>query len=172
MARQRMAGTRLSMGNRRRVRVTARSRLCPLPAKAGRDSDSEIVSTQYLRMKDANMYEALWAYCEWKHGKTNGRYSTVFPARELSPQRARAGHRQQSSKKSPRSQLGDPPPNPLGFNAFSPGFQGPREPLGNPTRSRRIPAPESALGSHPCVALSSAQVTMSLARISHRVCPR
>src|SRR5712671_439188 len=88
--------------------------------------------------------------------------STVFPARELSPQRARAGNRQQSSKKSPRFPLGDPPPSPLGFNAFSPGFQGPRERLALPLTLAGIPAPESALGSHPCVALSSAQVTISL----------
>jgi hypothetical protein len=47
-------------------------------------------------------------------------------------------------------------PSPLGFIAFAPGLSWAAERV---ARSAEIPAPESALGSHPCVALSSAQVS-------------
>jgi hypothetical protein len=153
------------MGNRRRVRVTALSRLCPRPAKAGRDSDSEIVSTQYLRMKDANMYEALWAYCVWKHGKTNGRYPQSFrpgnyPHSEFE---LAIGNRRAARH---RSVLhgGILPQAPWDLTLSRQDCRARESPWENPISSRGIPASESALGSHPCVALSSAQVTISLER--------
>ena len=57
--------------------------------------------------------------------------------------------------------VGDSVPKPLGFNAFAPEcpcF------MGGWCRPA-IPAAGSALGSHPCVALSSAQVKPSINRV-------
>ncbi len=50
--------------------------------------------------------------------------------------------------------LGDAVPKPLGFTAFPPEWLFPWGGWRRPA----IPAAGSALGSHPCVALSSAQV--------------
>ncbi len=57
--------------------------------------------------------------------------------------------------------LGDAVPKPLGFTAFPPEwlfFLGRLAPPRHACVRYRIPAAGSALGSHPCVALSSAQV--------------
>src|SRR5260370_41755721 len=73
-----MSETRQWILNRRRVRVTAWSRPCPLPAQAGRDSATEIVSTQSLRMKDPNLYEArrgLLRMEAWQKRTVNNRLS-------------------------------------------------------------------------------------------------
>ena len=157
-----MAGTRSSMGNRRRVRVTARSRLCPLPAKAGRDSDAEIVSTQYLRMKNTNMYEALWVYCVWKHGKTNGRYPQSFRPGNYPHSGLKLAIGNRAARHRSVLHWGILPQSPWDLTLSRQDSRARESRWGNPTRSRGIPAPGSALGSHPCVALSSAQVTMSL----------
>ena len=56
---------------------------------------------------------------------------------------------------------GDSVPKPLGFSAFSPEWLFSLGRLAPPRHAcvrYRIPAAGSALGSHPCVALSSAQV--------------
>jgi len=55
------------------------------------------------------------------------------------------------------SSVGGSAPKPPGFIAFAPGLSWSAE--ASCARSAEIPAPESALGSHPCVALSSAQVS-------------
>ena len=157
-----MAGTRSSMGNRRRVRVTALSRLCPLPAKAGGDSVSEIVSTQYLRMKDANMYEALWAYCVWKHGKTNGRYPPSFRPGNYPHSEFELAIGNRAARHRSVLHGGILPQAPWDLTLSRQDSRAHESRWRTPTGSRGIPAPESALGSHPCVALSSAQVTISL----------
>src|SRR5258708_10276154 len=54
---------------------------------------------------------------------------------------------------SPPPGTGDSVPRPLGLSAFAPGLL---KKAGSAKRSRAVPATESALGSHPCVALSSA----------------
>ena len=56
-----------------------------------------------------------------------------------------------------RFEMGALPPNPLGFFAFAPGFLGRKSEI---TRSRGIPAAESALGFHPWRALSSVQAAL------------
>jgi hypothetical protein len=61
-----------------------------------------------------------------------------------------------------RCLIGDAVPKPLGFTAFPPEwlilFLGRLMPPHHAGVRYRIPAAGSALGSHPCVALSSAQV--------------
>jgi len=153
-----MATTRHSIVNRRRVRVTAWSRLCPRPAKVGRDSATEIVSTQSLQMKDPSLYEASLAYCVWKHGKTNGHNSLSFSGQATIPSTGpRVFHRPQSQAEPERS-WGILPQTPWDLSLW-------RQDSGTArasARPRGIPAPESALGSHPCVALPAAQVTVSI----------
>lgn len=151
-----MAETRQWIVNRRRVRVTALSRLCPLPAKAGRDSVTEIVSTQPLRMKDPNLYEAPWAYCAWKHGKTNGHKSPVFFGRATI---LTTGVEVSMANRSMRNQSvvtwGILPQAPWDLSLWRQDSGSPARATCARPRPRGIPASESALGSHPCVALSS-----------------
>ena len=153
-----MATTRQRMVNRRRVRVTAWSRLCPRPAQAERDSASEIVSTQSLRMKDPNLYEASSAYCVWKHGKTNGHNPRSFSGQATIPTTGRRVLHRQQSPAEPERFRGILPQTPWDFSLCRQD-SGPARASARP---RGIPAPESALRSHPCVALSSAQVTVSI----------
>jgi hypothetical protein len=109
------------------------------------------------------MYEALWAYCVWKHGKTNGRYPQSFrpgnyPHSEFE---LAIGNRRAARH---RSVLhgGILPQAPWDLTLSRQDSRAHQSRWRTPTGSGGIPAPESALGSHPCVALSSAQVTMSL----------
>jgi hypothetical protein len=53
--------------------------------------------------------------------------------------------------------IGDSVPKPLGFTAFAPEMAASWR-CGAASAARAIPASESALRSHPCVAVSSAQV--------------
>jgi hypothetical protein len=152
-----MATTRHSIVNRRRVRVTAWSRLCPRPAKVGRDSASEIVSTQSLRMKDPSLYEASSAYCVWKHGKTNGHNLLSFSSQATIPTTGPSSFPQQRQAE-PARRWGILPQTPWDLSLWRQD-SGPARASARP---RGIPAPEPALGSHPCVALPSAQVTVSI----------
>src|SRR3984893_1316285 len=56
--------------------------------------------------------------------------------------------------RNPKLPIGGPAPAPLGFNAVAPEWLC----YGAADAAPAIPAAESTLGSHPCVALSSAQV--------------
>jgi hypothetical protein len=108
------------------------------------------------------MYEARWAYCVWKHGKTNGRYRQSFrpgnyPHNELELANGNGAVRNRHVL-----HWGILPQTPWDLTLSRQDSRARESRWGNPNRSRGIPAPESALGSHPCVALSSAQVTMSL----------
>jgi hypothetical protein len=141
-----MATTRHSIVNRRRVRVTAWSRLCPRPAKVGRDSATEIVSTQSLQMKDPSLYEASLAYCVWKHGKRTVTTLCLFRARQQSHQPVLEFSIAHKARRS-QSVLGGSSPKPPGIYRFGARIQGPREralalaesrPLSR--RSGRIPA--------------------------------
>ena len=156
-----MTGTRQLNLNRRRVRVTAWSWLCPHPAKTGCDSATEIVSTQPVRMKDSNLYEAPWAYCVWKHGKTNGHYLLVFfgPGNDPQNRPLEFSIANRAMRKQSVLRWGIFPQTPWNLPLCRQDSGPARAACARP---RGIPAAESALGSHSCVALSSAQVSVSI----------
>jgi hypothetical protein len=153
-----MSETRQWILNRRRVGVTAWSWPCPLPAQAGRDSATEIVSTQSLRMKDPNLYEArrgLLRMEAWQKRTVNIRLS--FRTRSHPKHSVSSFSSEQEQRMRNQSVLswGILPQTPWDLTLSR---QDSRAREGG-WRPRGIPAAESALGSHPCVALSSAQVT-------------
>jgi hypothetical protein len=106
------------------------------------------------------MYEALWAYCEWKHGKTNGRYPQSFRPYPHSELELAIGAR--AARNRHVLHWGILPHAPWDLTLSRQDSRARESDLRYPLTLAGIPAPESALGSHPCVALSSAQVTMSL----------